>query len=232
MILNRIFGHGKTFNIGYIVGEVLLIFVGITLSFYFEEWRTQRQNRLKEKEILREIFSSVKRDTVRMRNLTQLNEMASKKMAYLLDSTRQEKVLSKKSIDHFGFLNYFITFSPDWSAYNNIKSQGLDIISNTELRFMMIRYYEQMDDLSNWTNNITDIHFKASVLPYVIDEFSIYVQGERAIPEDFESLKKNKRFWKIVQRTKMFDDLTSARLKQRKTSGINFLDALEKELSK
>jgi hypothetical protein len=182
MITNRLFGQIRKFNLGYIVGEVLLIFIGITLSFYFDEWRTNRLDRTKEREILSEIFSSVKRDTARLQILFNLNDIASKKMSFLLDSTRHENVLSDKSQECFGYLNFYHSFSPDWSAYNNLKNEGLDLITNTKLRVNMIRYYEQMEDQSDWTNNISEVHFRQYLLPYIIDEFSIYLRGDKAIP--------------------------------------------------
>jgi hypothetical protein len=61
MILNRIRKVGNL-NWKYAIGEILLIFIGISLSLMFDEWRTSRADRKSEKEVLLLLNESVKND--------------------------------------------------------------------------------------------------------------------------------------------------------------------------
>jgi hypothetical protein len=230
MILNKLFRRLPQFNLGYVVGEILLIFIGITLSFSFDEWRTNRQKRVKEIEILNQIAVAVRYDTSRLGVLAILNDYASNKMRYLLDSTRLEKSPSPKTLKCLAYLNYYYEFTPDFTAYDNLKNEGLNLVSNSALRLKMMSYYDQMEEQKQWTQNISDEHFGKEVGPYIIDEFSDYLREEKAIPENFDSLNANKRFWKIVKRTKMFYDVTSLQLKSRKKLATEFLHETEAEI--
>ena len=41
----RFFRLGKNFNWKYIIGEILLIFIGINLAIWFNDWNTSRNAR-------------------------------------------------------------------------------------------------------------------------------------------------------------------------------------------
>ena len=76
-----------------------------------------------------------------------------------------------------------------------------------------------------------DTHFR-QFSDYIIDDFDDYQFGSRGIPTDFNKLKKDKRFWTLVKRTKMFCEVTSGQMRIRKETATNFLKQITKEIEK
>lgn len=229
MILNRLASF-KRFNYKYVVGEIVLIFIGISLSLYFEQWRANRANREKEKELLGQLMASVERDTAKLSNLIVVNDVINSRVSWLLDSGRFEAHPSERAIRSLAYINVYYTYSPDFSAYENIKHEGLTLISNQSLRLELIRYYDQMADQKAWTESVMDFHFVKQLTPYVIDSFVDYQREFEAVPEDFDALKNDKRFWKLVNRTKMFTYVTSIQMKDRLKLANNFRVKVKDEL--
>ena len=102
MIMNKFFTPLRQFNYKYIIGELLLIFIGISLSLYFDEWRTNRTERRKEKELLTEEIQAVQRDILQINFLIETNDELYKQMTYLIDTaifeTRPTKKIRKSKV--------------------------------------------------------------------------------------------------------------------------------------
>lgn len=231
MFTNRFLNPLRSVNFKYIISEVLLIFIGISLSLYFDQWRSNRSNEKKEKELLAQLVQAVQRDTVHLNDLIRDNEATSFRMTYLIDSARLDSSPSGKTILNLAYINHFFPFKPDFSAFENIKQEGITLISNQDLRISIIQYYEQMTEQKEWTENILDGHF-TQLNPYIIDEFVDYQWSSEAVPEDFRRLKSDKRFWKLVNRTRMFCDVTAIQMRDRKKWAATFINQLEKEIAR
>ena len=231
MFLNRFLDPLRSFNFKYIISEVLLIFVGISLSLYFDQWRTNRADDKKEKDLLAQLIPAVRRDSIHLGDLIRRNESVSKKMTFLLDSGRFEKAPSKKTILYLAYINHYFPCKPDYSAFENIKHEGISLITSQNLRISIIQYYEEMTGQKEWTENILDGHF-AQLNPYIIDDFVDYQWGAEAVPENFEKLKADKRFWKLVSRTRMFCDVTAVQMSDRKKFATIFINQLEQEIAR
>ena len=229
MFLNRFFNPLRTVNYKYIISEVLLIFIGISLSLYFDQWRSERSGDQKEKQLLAQLIPAIQRDTAHLNTLIKVNNNIAEKMTYLIDSARLEDRPSKKTILYLAHINYFYPCKPDFSAFENIKHEGISLISNQDLRISMIKYYEQMTQQQEWTQNIIDGHFDL-ITQYVIDDFVDYQFASEAVPEDFPKLKADKRFCKLIRRTKMFCEITASQMSSKQQLAAKFMDQIQKEI--
>ncbi|HEU5289075.1 MAG TPA: hypothetical protein VFU05_00435 [Cyclobacteriaceae bacterium] len=230
MLLNRFLSPLRNVNFKYIISEVLLIFIGISLSLYFDQWRANRASDKKEKELLAQLIPAIQRDTAHLNVLINVNNNIANKMTYLIDSGRFEDKPSKKTILYLAHINYFYPCKPDFSAFENIKHEGISLISNQDLRISMIKYYELMTQQKEWTENIINGHFDL-ITQHVIDDFVDYQFASEAVPEDFSKLKADKKFWKLIKRTKMFCELTASQMSIKKKVGAQFIDEIQKEIT-
>ncbi|MBK7871587.1 MAG: hypothetical protein IPJ74_13405 [Saprospiraceae bacterium] len=57
--MRRFFKNGKPINWRYAIGEVALIFIGITLALAFGNWNQNRQERQTETKLLREMHANL-----------------------------------------------------------------------------------------------------------------------------------------------------------------------------
>ncbi|HWA35410.1 MAG TPA: hypothetical protein VG737_14820, partial [Cyclobacteriaceae bacterium] len=144
----------------------------------------------------------------------------------LIDSSRNEKTPSSRTIQYLSDLNYYRTFSPDESAYENFKQEGFEIISNQTIKINIVQYYLQMDKLKSFMEWQRDNHFN-EFKTYKLEQFAVYTFGVEAIPEDFDKLKANKIFWRLLSESKRVYGLTSGQAKEKREFGIRFLEQLQ-----
>lgn len=216
----------RQFNYKYVIGELLLIFIGISLSLYFDEWRTNRTERKKEKELLTEEIQAIQRDTIQINSLIAMNDELYKQMTYLIDSAILESRPSNKTIKYLSRLNYMPTFTSDPSAFENIKQEGFTIISHTSIKTGMIRYYQEMAKLKFWTEWQRDNHF-VDLKSYKTDAFTVYTFGVEAVPEDFDKLKSDNRFWKLLKESRRIYGMTSGNAREKKQIATEFLNQIQ-----
>jgi hypothetical protein len=227
MIMNKLFNPLRQFNYKYVVGELLLIFIGISLSLYFDEWRTNRTERKREMELLTQLTHAVQSDTSRINWMIKINEEYYKQMTYLIDTGRFEIQPTKKTINYLSRIEWFFIFKPDLSAYENIKQEGFTIISDPSIKEDMVHYYQEMADLTFWTEWKRDNHFQ-EFNSYKFDAFSVFTWDVEAIPEDFDKLKADNKFWKLLRESKRVYGVTSKDAKEKKEIAIQFLNEIKK----
>ncbi|MBT8236728.1 MAG: hypothetical protein KJO04_11090 [Bacteroidia bacterium] len=168
---------GKYFK--YAIGEILLVVIGILIALSINTWNENRKESVFEKEILLQIKTNLEQDRAAL-------------VAFATNGNRAiasaNKILALPQGSEHDSLKYWLgdfmqfdRFQPLTSSYEVLKSKGLDLISNKELRFQLGSYY---DDRSAFINKaITDLEwaFINEWLPitrkYVVDfKFKSYME--------------------------------------------------------
>ena len=127
--------------LGYAFGEIVLVVIGILIALGIDNWNEERKNDVFEKEILVQISENLKKDR------QNLNTIISNAYRAVESS---EKILALErgtpppdSLKYWlGSIVQFDRFQPLTNAYEVLKSKGLDLVSNKELRFLMGTYYD------------------------------------------------------------------------------------------
>lgn len=133
-------------NWKYALGEICLIFIGISLAIAFQNWNDQRRLRVKEKELL----SQLKTDLNSLRSELGIDITYEKAfIAYtdsilLFDPSSNSRPLKGyfKRDSIFHYLNDVQLF-PSTASYQNLKSMGLEIISASDIRHKLIDLYDR-----------------------------------------------------------------------------------------
>lgn len=122
-------------------GELIIIFLGITLSWKFEEWRQNNQERESEKLHLMNLESNLETDSTTMtRELVDMNESVRRLKAL-------EKAIETRKTDSLGhYVRSMIIvaeFHPNDSEFEVIKSTGeIGLILDDTLRREIMTLYE------------------------------------------------------------------------------------------
>ena len=171
---------GKTGKyLKYAIGEIFLVVIGILIALSINTWNENRKESEFEKEILEQIKTNLEKDRAAL-------------VAFATNGNRAiasaNKILALPQGSEHDSLKYWLgdfmqfdRFQPLTSSYEVLKSKGLDLISNKELRFQLGSYY---DDRSAFINKaITDLEwaFINEWLPitrkYVVDfKFKNYME--------------------------------------------------------
>ena len=86
----------------------------------------------------------------------------------------------------------FERFKSQSSAFEVLKSKGIDIISDTELQLELISYYDQSVNDVYVAHLDVEESFKKDWDPIIQEEFSDYKWREYAIPNDPKAFLKKK----------------------------------------
>lgn len=134
--------HRITQYLAYAVGEIFLVVIGILIALQINTWNEERKNRDYELKMLRELKSTLEKDSRYFRSqirILGLKELSANRLL-------QEIQLPDPSMDsinlHLERLEIEALFQYNSGAYGSIKSGGIDKISNDSLRSKIADLYE------------------------------------------------------------------------------------------
>ncbi|HEY9117886.1 MAG TPA: hypothetical protein VIN11_08680 [Roseivirga sp.] len=202
-------------NWKYALGEVALIFIGISLAIAFQNWNEDRKAREFEIEILSEIYTSLFLDSMELvQNRTEYLK-ADQAASKLLDVDIQQQM---DSVPYWlgQFLN-FERFNPSSSPYEVLKSEGLQTITSTSLRSNLAEYYDEV--VPSITEAFKDVEddFELNVVDLFKEKFKDFKFKLFAFPRDTKAF--------------MNDESNVVYLKIFRDNRLGALDDIEKGLS-
>ena len=144
-------------------GEFVIIFTSITFTWWFDEWRQEREDRKEELRLLRNLNSNLKQDSVNLTGELNYVRRSEFTLETFLDKIERGDL---KDSDSSGFmLRRLIVapeFHPNTTTFEAIKSTGeLKLISDDSLSQAIMNMYEvtygQLDFLINIYNQTSTL---------------------------------------------------------------------------
>jgi len=204
---------GKYFK--YAIGEIILVVIGILIALSINNWNENRKQKIKEIEILSSIQESLKRDKIDLESVIPSNNRIRNSIDLLLN--HMEKDLPYQDSLKYHFFNSTTTWVANFqkSAFENLKSEGINLISNKDLRKTIVEYYDAGIESSKWQSetyrtivinsfqNVLNTRFESfwdsnyndlmQMMENEEDVNPVDIIGEM-VPNDFNSLKKDKEY--------------------------------------
>ena len=183
-IRQNLLSEGKTRKyLKYAIGEIILVVIGILIALSINNWNDKRKNRNYEKEILFLINENLKNDSIALSEQLSYSKEANRLTDRLLEQVSIENY--SDSLDQWmGKIISFEIFRSQSSAFEILKSKGLEVISSKELQLELISYYDE--NLHHTYEALEDVKgsFKEDWVPIMKTEFSDYKWREYAKPVD------------------------------------------------
>ena len=187
----------------YAIGEILLVVIGILLALQINNWNEARKARTFEREILTQIQINLQKDRQRLIEIVDIGIRARASIEKILNVEQGE---SSDSLHYWlGNIIRFARFQSLTNAYEALKSEGLDVIQNKELRFLLGSYYDDKLKLMDKSNQDIEWSFLEEWLPLVRTQLIEFRYGEYVELEDDQLfykagvprnlLKMNKNNW-------------------------------------
>jgi len=185
----------------YAIGEIVLVVIGILIALQVSNWNNARQLRQVEIKYLKELAINLQSDTEDIRFNIAFNEVRLRACQMVLQSLQEHETYSDSLDNYYGNLLYTTRSVVNMSAYETLKSRGLEIISNDSLRQVITKLYS-----FTYQNaidfEIQDDHalqysiFMPTVLKKIImDPANNINEGlQRGRPMDFQALKTDDEF--------------------------------------
>jgi len=117
-------------RVSRVLGELALIFLGITAALWFENANQARKQQHLETQILHEMSAALTRDTADLHVNLVLSDSALASLDTVLARLAGSAEYRDELAVHFGWSSRFFRFFNNPAAYEHLRSAGLDVISN------------------------------------------------------------------------------------------------------
>ncbi len=181
----------------YAVGEILLVVIGILIALQVNNWNEDIKQDKREFILLSELRSNLKTNLKNLENDIRVQSNSVKSFEYILKLPDYELPFN----DSISSYLYDIDYCPDvlliTSAFQTMKSSGLEIIRSDSLRMAIVNLYEvDYPRLMQETRRLEDQLWPAVVMPLFQKHFRM-VNG-KYIPNDYDNWLMDKEFFNMV----------------------------------
>jgi hypothetical protein len=149
-------------NWKYALGELVLIFMGISLAIGFQNWNDERKKLTLEKDLLSQIYADISNNRGDLESDFIWLGQGVKSHFKIIDAFKNDEPYSPEFAFHFYFLTIDEYTYPIQINYERLKNIGLEIISSDSLGVMIEELYEfaypRIDIQKSFHPDITD-HF-------------------------------------------------------------------------
>ena len=215
----------------YAIGELLLVVLGILIALQINTWNEQRKERITEKELLFELYESVKRN----------QEILSSGIRRWGSTTRAIELISytieKQKPFSDSLANYFADAHQtrgnnlnglDFSGYKALENKGFDILRNQSLRKDIVYLFEHNLPMLATSNNQLDFDNSGFHYEYITRNF--IVREYKEYPIDYTRIMNDRFYFSILKRLDRNLNRKISRVKRTIDENQRVLKLLESEL--
>lgn len=129
-------------SVSRFVLEIFSIFLGVTIAFLANHWNEQRKERIIERKTLKEISVELELDLRDIRGNVTGHKLAIEAV------TMFQRYSNGETVDYDSLSIYFDRLYRDYisitntTAYETLRSRGIEIISNDQLRADIVELYD------------------------------------------------------------------------------------------
>jgi len=206
---------GKYFK--YAIGEIILVVIGILIALQINNLNENQKQKSKEIEILTSMSALLEKDQNAIEETIPYNQRIRKSIDIVLEHLNNDLPYQDSLKYTFGNTITFWNYDAKTSVFENLKSEGMNLISNKSLRQEIIDYYDdsgnyatriQADNyrkiLENASQNLLNTRFN-SFWDGNYEEWILQMENQNGeqkmmdiqiemVPNNFEALKKDEKY--------------------------------------
>ncbi|WP_282041827.1 DUF6090 family protein [Winogradskyella flava] len=220
---------GKYFK--YAIGEIVLVVIGILIALQINNWNENRKERTRERDVLEELKQGLESNKA---------ILEKRKLQFADFKTKSKKLiehLEAKRTYHDSLDSYFYVptgnyaFGISYATFENLKSQGLDIISNKSLRLNLVKLYEEDYWLLKDQETKVANAFTNATLPFTRKHFKL-MNGTRYKPNDYDNILQNAEFLNILYESNYLAQLYFSQCVKVSETTSKVIEKIDEELKK
>ncbi len=197
----KLLREGKTANyLKYAVGEIILVVIGILIALSINNWNEQRKKVQKEIGMLIDLKSDIQENILNLETGIPYLE-TSMNSNFKLIEYYEKKTSYNDSLIH-DFSEIFTYWDPDftYAAFENLKTQGVNLVANDILRKSIINLFEvEMDILDVSEMNRLDALNETLVIPlqkkYFYRDYTSSKKVWPLLPMQYSNMMKDPEFY-------------------------------------
>jgi hypothetical protein len=169
--------------LAYALGEIVLVMIGILLALQVNNWNENRKTRIFENEILSLIDQNLTRDSVLIAAELQ-NAILAVQFTDSIFNQVERGIYDERLNVWMGKVVTFERFKSQSSAFEVLKSKGIETISDKELQVSLISYYDEtLFRVYEALNDVEDF-FNVDWIPVIKNEFNDFSYRVRMEPRN------------------------------------------------
>jgi len=184
----------------YAIGEIVLVVIGILIALQINNANEIKKTKDKEIVLLNEMKSNLQMDLKDLEFNKENNKIRIQSNEVIRKVIEQKLLYNDTLKTHFG--NFFGNFqlSENTSAWENLKSVGLDLISNDSLRKNISNLYSnQYEYLENLEKGLDDRYHWDYLYPQVLEHIvldELWVSGK---PQNYDEWINDVEFYEVLK---------------------------------
>ncbi len=127
------------------IANLLVVILGISIAFYLEGYRAEKELKIQEEKYLESLISDLENDITSIDTLVSLNKNISRALVALSDaSIGMPRSEDTTIVSRVMWIQFNPPFTPQNTTYESLKASGkMDLIGDFELRNKIVELYEQ-----------------------------------------------------------------------------------------
>lgn len=217
-------------NWTYVFGEILLIFIGITIAIWFNNWNEARRALALEVKTLEELRDAIQQDLVDVE--INLASYEKRRILYraLIFELNGTQPMSDSLHQMLPFIQGYTFFLSNIGPFETLKSRGMGTITNDSLRIKIANYYDldyeavQIADRSHFE------HYRDYLKPLLLKYFDLW--DFPFGPFDFADFQSNRfEMVQVLSWALRNDQYTESRYASLREKAIDIVAHLDREIA-
>lgn len=184
----------------YAIGEITLVVIGILIALQINNWNDSNKNREKEALLLYEMKSNLQSDQNDLEYNLKYNRKRIEYNEVIRDVIEQNIPFSDSLKPYFGKFFGNFQLSENTSAWENLKSVGLDLISNDTLRYNISNLYSnRYKYLENLEKGLDDKYQWDYLYPKILEHINIDELWVSGAPRNYQKWINDEKFYEVIK---------------------------------
>jgi len=125
----------------YAIGEIVLVVIGILIALSINNWNNSNIEQNLEREILNEILTNLDSDLQNINDNIKYNKRLSRHNQLVYEHLKNKTPITDSLKFYYATLFGGSNFQPVNVAFENLRSRGINIIKNSDLRNQISELY-------------------------------------------------------------------------------------------
>lgn len=182
----------------YAIGEILLVVIGILIALQINTWNEDRKSSAREMKLLAELRTNLQINVQNLKNDIESQVKSAATIDYLIEHLDNRRPY-KDSLKHYF---YDADYAPDVvlsaSAFETLKSAGLELVKTDSLRSAIINLFEiDYPTLMQETRRLEDQVWAVTIVPLLQKHFRIE-NIDQYVVNDYTALLDDKEFTNML----------------------------------
>ena len=185
----------KTVNLAKkYLSEIVIIFFGISISFWFDECRDNRKDREMEQKILLNLKENLAQDTLMLGGMTKIGETFVNGIDRLIVFKKESEVADTLNV-LIDMAASYLTYHANLTTYEEIKQTGQTrLIQDDTLKKAILGHYTSLIPYLNEWSDVDKTHTMTQLIPEMSNYFPVVIDKTNMVStsEKVKALKTPK----------------------------------------